>query len=89
VNVGIEYRLSVPKGNRSKVASALSEQLPALLANADPKAGDAFPNVYVQSDSEGVYLCDNLTDAAVSAKVLRRVIDLMLLHSQSVTVAEA
>jgi hypothetical protein len=87
--VGIEYRLSVPEGDRSKVASALSEHLRGLLANADPKAGDPFPNVYVQSDSEGVYLCDNLTDATVSAIVLRRVIDLMLLYSQSVTVAEA
>jgi len=87
--MGIEYRLSVPEANRLKVADALSEQLPALLASADPKARDPFPNVYVQSDSEGVYLCDNLTDATVSATVIRRVIDLMLLHSQSVTVAEA
>jgi hypothetical protein len=87
--MGIEYRLSVPEGDRSKAASAIMEQLPALLASADPKADDPFPNVYVQCDSEGVYLCDNLTDAEVSATVLRRVIDLMLLYSQSVTVAEA
>jgi hypothetical protein len=86
--VGIEYRLTVPEESRSKVASLLSEQLPTLLARVDPKAGDPFPNVYVQSDSNGVYLCDNLTDAAVSATVFRRVIDLMLLCSRSVTVAE-
>lgn len=87
--MGIEYRLSVPERDRSKVTSALNERLRDLLANADPKAGDPFPNVYVQCDSDGVYLCDNLTDATVSATVLRRVIDLMLLYSQSVTVAEA
>ncbi len=86
--MGIEYRLSVPEEGRSKVARAFSEQLPALLASTDPKAGDPFPNVYVQSGSEGVYLCDNLTDAEVAAAVLRRVIDLMLLYSQSVTIAE-
>ena len=87
--MGIEYRLSVPENKRSKVAKALSEQLPALLQSMDPKSGDPFPNVYVQSDPDGVYFCDNLTDAVVSATVLRRVIDLMLLYSESVTVAEA
>jgi hypothetical protein len=86
--VGIEYRLGVPEESRSKVANLLSEQLPILLARCDPKAGDPFPNVYVRSDSNGVYLCDNLTDTAVSAAVFRRVIDLMLLCSQSVSVAE-
>ena len=84
--MGIEYRLRVPAQSRESVARALDEQLQSLIRSVDPTAGDAFPNAIVKADEDGVYVCDTLTDSTVAALVIRGIVDLMLLHSPSVTI---
>jgi hypothetical protein len=86
--MGKEYTLSVPVESRAAVASAISQWLQPLLDRIDPRAGEPFPNVFASPIEEGLYLCDNLTDSSVAAQVIRGSIDLMLLHAQSVVIAE-
>ncbi len=86
--MGIEYQLVVPELARTKVATALAEQLAPLLQRLDPKANEPFPNAYVEAIPEGLYVCDNLTDPVVAALIIRNLIDLLLLYSPEVQVVE-
>ena len=84
--MGIEYMLSIPPANRPTVRAVLARELPALLLRVDPRASEDFPNVFATIVEEGVLLCDNLSDESVAAQVIRELIDLLLLHSESVSV---
>jgi len=87
--MGKEYILSVPHECRQAVALALEQHLESLLQCLDPKTNDAFLNVYASAVAEGLYVCDNLSNSSVAASVIRRAIDLMLLHAPSVSISEA
>jgi hypothetical protein len=86
--MGKEYTLSVPFASREVVASVIAEHLQPLLSRIDPNACEPFPNVYVSQTPDGLYLCDNLTDPAVAALVMREAIELLLWRSPSVTISE-
>jgi hypothetical protein len=86
--MGIEYTLSVPPECREAVGAVLSRELHPLLARLDPRATDDFPNVSATVIKQGVLICDNLTNRSVAAQVIRGVIDLLLLHSESVSISE-
>jgi hypothetical protein len=88
VPLGIEYRLIVPPESRDAVAAVLAQQLPELMRQIDPESGSTFPNVYANPVDDGLYLCDTLSNRAVAAEVMRRAIDLLLLHAPSVTVVD-
>ncbi len=87
--MGIEYELRVPEAARGTVAITIATELPSLLERLDPRAREAFPNLYVEQIPEGLYVCDNLTDSKIAALVIRALIDLLLKHSPAVSVVEA
>jgi len=70
------------------VTDAFGRELAPLLQKLDPKANDAFPNIYVKPTPEGVYLCDNLTNQVVASQVIRAVLDVLLRYSPSVEFIE-
>lgn len=52
-----------------------------------PKEHD-FPDCYVSLDTDGIYLCDNLTAKNSAACIFRRLIDYALGHSERITIVE-
>jgi hypothetical protein len=86
--MGKEYTLKVPATSQAAVSAALAEHLAPLLRRLDPEASNAFPSVYAVAVPEGLYICDNLTNAAVASSVMRAALDLLLLYAPAVTVAE-
>ena len=85
--MGIEYTLRVPAAAQEAVVAALAEHLTPMLLRLDPRASEPFPNVYANPEAHGLYICDNQTDPAVAAEVIRSAIDLLLLYSPSVSIS--
>ena len=52
-----------------------------------PKS-ENFPDGYASIEPDGIYFCDNLTNPDAAARILRRLIDQALLHSDRITVHE-
>ena len=49
---------------------------------------ESYPDGYAAIEEDGVYFCDNLTATDSAAKILRRLIDFALSHSDRITVHE-